>query len=97
MEKLITLFQSNKAYLVKRVLEYAKLHGYVKYTSTLEEAWVISISGLSAALIRCIKDNSNVPRLMSIRISAMNRSLSSDEHKPGNTGSAASRSRCFSG
>lgn len=63
MEKLIELIQKNQSFLLKRTLYYAKRHDYVKYTSTLEEAWVASISGLSDALVECIKNEKEVPEI----------------------------------
>lgn len=42
---------------------YAKLHNYVKYTSTLEEAWVASIEGLSSALLNAIAIDPQVPEI----------------------------------
>ena len=39
---------------MERVLAYAKRQQYTKYTSTLVEAWRISISGLSGAIIKAI-------------------------------------------
>lgn len=38
-----------------RVLGYAKKQGYTEYTSTLEEAWRISIQGLSDSLIQTLE------------------------------------------
>ena len=61
MEKLIETIRDNQSYLMKRILHYAKLHNYVEYTSTLEEAWAVSVSGLSEALISCIRDEKQVP------------------------------------
>lgn len=63
MELLYDLIKNNQAYLLKKTLSYAKLHNYVKYTSTLEEAWVASISGLSAALLRAIETDNRVPEI----------------------------------
>ncbi len=63
MERLVELIQDNQAFLLQTVLGYAKLHGYVKYTSTLEEAWIGSVSGLSDALIRCIQHNASIPEI----------------------------------
>ena len=45
---------SNEEWLMKQILYYAKRQGYSKYTSTLMEAWRLSISGLSNALISSI-------------------------------------------
>jgi PAS domain S-box-containing protein len=51
---IINLINDNQSFLVKRILKYSKLYGYVKNTSTLEEAWRASIEGLSLALINAI-------------------------------------------
>ncbi len=45
---------------MRRILEYAKLLGYTKYTSTLEEAWAASISGLSAAFVDALHISSGI-------------------------------------
>ncbi len=63
MQKLCDLIKNNQAFLVKRVLSYAKLHNYVKYTSTLEEAWIASIAGLSSALLKAISLDVQVPEI----------------------------------
>ena len=44
----------NEEWLMKQILYYAKRQGYSKYTSTLMEAWRLSISGLSNALVSSI-------------------------------------------
>ena len=49
---LIELLKTRELWLMQRILHYAKAHGYVKYTSTLLEAWRISISSLSSTLIQ---------------------------------------------
>lgn len=41
-------------WLMGRILEYATARGYHKYTSTLKEAWRLSISGLSKSLLKAI-------------------------------------------
>lgn len=63
MQKLCDLVNNNQSYLVKRVLSYAKLHNYVKYTSTLEEAWIVSIAGLSTALLNAVSLDAQVPEI----------------------------------
>lgn len=63
LETLIKLIETNQSFLLKRILYYAKLHDYAKYTSTLEEAWATSISGISEALIECIQNEKNVPEI----------------------------------
>lgn len=40
-----------------RILEYATTHDYVKYTSTLKEAWRLSISGITQSIVDEIKQN----------------------------------------
>lgn len=63
MKALIDLIENNQSFLVKRILHYAKLYDYTKYTSTLEEAWVMSISGLSDALVAAIRIDEKVPEI----------------------------------
>lgn len=48
------LIINSEEWLMNRILNYAKLRGYSKYTSTLMEAWRLSISGLSDALVTAI-------------------------------------------
>ena len=55
MKNLQVLVTSHEDWLMRRVLQYAKDHQYVKYTSTLLEAWRTSIVGLSEALIQSFK------------------------------------------
>lgn len=49
----IKLIQGHEDWLMRRILEYAKRQGYAEYTSTLEEAWRLSIQQLSR--VRCIQ------------------------------------------
>lgn len=50
--------------LIKKVLAYAKRSSYTKYTSTLAEAWRISIQGLSDSLCQTIDHyGDHVPEL----------------------------------
>ncbi|UWG98162.1 GGDEF domain-containing protein [Dehalobacter sp. DCM] len=63
MKNLINLIEQSEIFLMRRTLEYAKLHNYTKYTSTLEEAWRTSISGLSEALTNALKSYSCIPEL----------------------------------
>lgn len=50
MKTLVELLRSREAWLMERILGYALEHGYTKYTSTLVEAWRISIGGLTEAV-----------------------------------------------
>ncbi|MBI9082805.1 MAG: PAS domain-containing protein [Desulfobacterales bacterium] len=45
------LISESEDWLMARILDYAKRRGYDKYTSTLQEAWRLSISGLSVPFI----------------------------------------------
>ena len=50
--------------LMKRVLEYAKKGEYTRYTSTLEEAWRVSIHGLTESLLLTTEECENrIPEL----------------------------------
>lgn len=46
---------NHEDWLMERILKYAKQRDYTKYTSTLKEAWRLSISGLSTSLIDALK------------------------------------------
>lgn len=50
MENPVDLLRAKEDWLVERILFYAQKHGYAEYTSTLPEAWRISIAGLIDAL-----------------------------------------------
>ncbi len=63
VEALKILILNNTEWLVGRILEYANKFEYVKYTSTLEEAWRNSIAGLSETLIRALNFFHDVPEL----------------------------------
>lgn len=60
---LINLIASQEEWLMSRILEYAKQQGYTLYTSTLMEAWRVSICCLSEPLIKAIKTNNSAPEL----------------------------------
>ena len=49
--------EQHEEWLMARILSYAKETGYARYTSTLLEAWRLSISGLSASLSKAIEQN----------------------------------------
>ncbi len=63
MDELSGLICGNQDFLLKRTLHYAKIHDYVRYTSTLEAAWVASISGLSDAIVSAISGSTEVPEI----------------------------------
>ncbi len=61
MNALSDLILTNEEWLTKQILNYAKACDYTKYTSTLKEAWRLSIAGLSESLLNAIKrDLSNL-------------------------------------
>ncbi|MBU1139918.1 MAG: hypothetical protein KKD01_17400 [Proteobacteria bacterium] len=55
MQAVIQLIKSNEDWLMERILMYAEKTGYTAYTSTLKEAWRLSISGLSKSIIIALK------------------------------------------
>lgn len=55
MERLKALLRDHEQWLMERILSYARRQSYTKYTSTLVEAWRLSISGLSSAVIEAIE------------------------------------------
>ncbi|MCE7987649.1 MAG: PAS domain-containing protein [Caldilinea sp. CFX5] len=63
MEALKDLLLTNERWLMQRVLHYAKVHNYVKYTSTLLEAWRISVESLSLALVTALARDERIPEL----------------------------------
>lgn len=63
MRELIDLINANEEWLMERVLSYARERGYTKYTSTLKEAWRLSISGLSDALGNAVVTYESVPEM----------------------------------
>lgn len=61
MENLKRTILDSEEILMEKILKYAKENNYAKYTSTLKEAWRLSISGLSEALIKTIEKSSSIP------------------------------------
>ena len=49
------LIANNETWLMRQILKYAKARGYTKHTSTLQEAWRLSIAGLSASLLSTLE------------------------------------------
>lgn len=48
---------------MQRVLGYAKQRGYTRFTSTLQEAWRLSIAGLTASLCQAMDTLAEIPEL----------------------------------
>ncbi len=63
MHMLTELVKNNENFLLKRTLAYAIKHDYVKYTTTLAEARISSINGLSQALLTALSTYQDVPEL----------------------------------
>jgi len=57
LEKFIQLLETGEEFLIERLFHYTTLTNYVKYTSTLKEAWRVSIQGLTAPFISSQGDN----------------------------------------
>jgi PAS domain S-box-containing protein len=62
-ERFIKWLRENETWLMERILSYAKTHGYTRYTSTLLEAWRISIVGLTDSLEMLIAQHPTPPAL----------------------------------
>ena len=62
-QRFIDLIAGSEDWLMRRVLDYAKKRDYVQYTSTLAEAWSLSIAGLSAPLLKAWQLSDQPPEL----------------------------------
>ena len=58
-----SIVESNEEWLMERILMYAKRHGYTAYTSTLKEAWRLSVSGLSNSILDAIRRYARMPEI----------------------------------
>ena len=63
MQELCDYILKNEEWLMGRILDYAKKQDYTRYTSTLLEAWRVSISGLSSSLSMALKKYKEIPEL----------------------------------
>jgi diguanylate cyclase len=63
LKRFYDLIATHEEWLINRVLYHSRLHSYTKYTSTLAEAWKISIQGLSESLMQAIKNSNEPPEL----------------------------------
>ena len=60
----INLLNANEEWLMNRILAYAVKHNFSNYTSTLKEAWRLSIKGISDSLIKAAETfNFTIPEL----------------------------------
>lgn len=53
---LAQFIKDNEQWLMERILMYARQRGYTKYTSTLLEAWRVSILGMSNAIVKVYEE-----------------------------------------
>lgn len=60
-KKLRQLIENNEDKLMERALEYAMEYGYTPYTSTLKEAWRLSVSGISSAFFHALDQFGAIP------------------------------------
>jgi signal transduction histidine kinase len=63
MLPLRALIRENEEWLMHRVLQYAREHNYVKYTSTLAEAWRQSVASLSETILAAFDLYPGVPEM----------------------------------
>ena len=61
LNRLIDLVSQHEDWILRRVIDYAKVHEYTRYTSTLIEAWRISIHSLSEAMAEVLTTQEEVP------------------------------------
>lgn len=52
---LAQFIKENEQWLMERILKYAREQGYTEYTSTLLEAWRVSIVGMSDAIVKVLE------------------------------------------
>ncbi|MHB8869013.1 MAG: sensor histidine kinase [Thermoleophilia bacterium] len=57
------LLLENRAWLLDRVLGYAKEHGYTRYAATQLKAWEISIIGITDSIAHAITTAGTIPEL----------------------------------
>lgn len=63
MNALIGLLAKNEEWIVNRVIHYAKDNDFARYTSTLKEAWRVSIKELTSAIINYLRVSGKIPEL----------------------------------
>jgi signal transduction histidine kinase len=62
MQRLYDLISNQQDWVLQRVIEYAKEYDYVRYTSTLVDAWRASIQGLNHSILAAIRAPGSIPR-----------------------------------
>lgn len=64
MSNLVQILTANEDWLMERVLMYARESGFTAYTSTLLEAWRLSVVGLSSSIIDEFERHPKPPVIM---------------------------------
>ena len=62
-DALAQLLTGNEEWLTRRILHHAKRQGFTSYTSTLAEAWRLSISGLTMSIVKGIEHHRGIPEI----------------------------------
>lgn len=62
-ETISSLLESEQTWLMRRILHYAKKQGFAAYTSTLEQAWQMSIQGLTSSICAFISRTDGLSEL----------------------------------
>lgn len=55
MKEFTGTLKKNREWIFNQLLKYATEQGYVKYSSTLKEAWLVSIDNLSESLVNALE------------------------------------------
>ena len=63
-DALAQLLTGNEEWLTRRILHHAKRQGFTRYTSTLAEAWRLSISGLTLSIVKGIEHHRGIPEIL---------------------------------
>lgn len=63
MESLISLLRCNEDRLINILIGHAKMHGYTEFTSTLVEAWRVSVAGLTDSFCNALEQFNEIPPL----------------------------------
>lgn len=63
MKQLIDLLAENEEWLLEQVIKYAKDNDFTRYTSTLKEAWRISIKELTCTISSYLSTSNHIPEL----------------------------------
>jgi len=61
LQPLIKALENGQDWILERIFNYATTLNFVKYTSTLKEAWRISIEGLTKSLLNVLEESSKIP------------------------------------